>query len=107
MTACKPEAKTADRVEVCARVLGLSFFNPFPDDAAKARKDVRERADKLDELAGQAPDGDLRNAIESTARSLRQAEPMDSGARTVLGYLTEQNDRLRELRKTCTDTKKY
>ncbi|MEU3569779.1 hypothetical protein AB0E96_15320 [Kitasatospora sp. NPDC036755] len=109
-TACKAVSDTkatADRVEVCSRVLGLTLFNPFPDDTDKARKDVRERADKLDELVKKAPDDDLRKAIESTAKSLREAEPKDHDVRTVIGYLAEQNDRLKELQKTCTDSKKY
>ncbi|MFI9722649.1 hypothetical protein ACIHFE_23815 [Streptomyces sp. NPDC052396] len=106
-TACKSESKTKDRVEVCVKVLKLTLFNPVPGDAGKARKDVHERADKLDDLAKDAPDGDLRKAIESTARSLRNAKPKDHGARRVDRYITEQNDRLRELRQTCTDMKKY
>ncbi|ARF78346.1 hypothetical protein ACIG0C_11170 [Kitasatospora aureofaciens] len=107
-TACKVDTQTtADRVEVCSRVLGLTLFDPFPNDADKARKDVRERADKLDELAKIAPDDDLRKAVETTAKSLRDAQPKDHGARTVVDYLAEQNDRLRDLRKTCTDSKKY
>ncbi|WP_159401460.1 hypothetical protein [Streptomyces sp. NRRL F-5053] len=106
-SSCQDSEKKADRAEVCAKVLGQTLFNPFPKDAEKARKDVRERADKLDDLARQAPDSDLRKAIESTAASLRNANPKDHGARTVVGYLSEQNERLRELRKTCTDTKKY
>ncbi|MFI0976453.1 hypothetical protein ACH4SP_05440 [Streptomyces sp. NPDC021093] len=100
-SACDPGQEALDRTEMCVKIVKITLFNPFPEDAAKAKRDVQERAEELDRLTASAPDEKLRKAIESTADSLRTAEPKDSGARTVVGYLTEQNERLKELRNTC------
>ncbi|WP_411145493.1 hypothetical protein [Streptomyces sp. x-80] len=101
-------AKTADRVELCAKIVGKTFTNPFPDDANKTEQDVRKRADELDEMAKEAPDEKLRQAIESTAEKMRHAEVKGKGtSRTALGYLSEQNDRLKDLRHTCLNRDDY
>ncbi|MFH8554449.1 hypothetical protein ACH4FE_12650 [Streptomyces celluloflavus] len=101
-------AKTADRVELCAKIVGKTFTNPFPDDAEKTKRDIRKRADELDEMAKEAPDEKLRQAIESTAEKMRSAEVKGKGtSRTVLGYISEQNDRLKDLHHTCLNRDDY
>jgi alkyl sulfatase BDS1-like metallo-beta-lactamase superfamily hydrolase len=105
--ACDSTQKAADRGELCAKVVKLALFNPFPSDAEKAERDVRKRADELDRLSDDATDDTLRKAIETTADSLREARPKDHGPRTVVGYLKDQNDRLTDLRKTCLDYKDF
>ncbi|MEU8783854.1 hypothetical protein [Streptomyces sp. NPDC048637] len=109
ITGCNDvSAKTADRVELCARVVGKTFNNPFPDDAEKTKKQVRERADELDDMAEQAPDEKLREAIKSTAEKMRNAEIKGKGSsRTVIGYISDQNDRLKDLRNTCLNRNDY
>jgi hypothetical protein len=103
--ACDSTQKAENRAELCVKIVKLALFNPFPGDEEKAERDVRKRADELDRLSDKAPDDTLRKAIESTADSLREAKPKDHGARTVVGYLKDQNERLTELRKTCLDYK--
>ncbi|MGW7574661.1 hypothetical protein [Streptomyces sp. NPDC054765] len=109
ITGCNDvSAKTADRVELCARIVGKTFNNPFPDDVEKTKKEIRERADELDDMAKQAPDEKLRKAIESTAEKMRNAEVKGKGSsRTVIGYISDQNDRLKDLRNTCLNHDDY
>ncbi|CAM5606295.1 Lipoprotein OS=Streptomyces rimosus subsp. rimosus (strain ATCC / DSM 40260 / JCM 4667/ NRRL 2234) OX=1265868 GN=SRIM_031050 PE=4 SV=1 [Streptomyces rimosus subsp. rimosus] len=101
-------AKTANRVELCARIVGKTFTNPFPDDVEKTKKEIRERADELDSMAGQASDEKLRTAIKETARKMRGAEVKGKGSsRTVIGYIADQNALLEDLRKTCLNRDDY
>lgn len=107
-SACQVSTKAADRIELCAKIFGKTFTDPFPDNVEEARKKMRDRADELDGLAKQAGDDKLRNAIQSTADKMRNADIREKGAvRTVVGYIGEQNDRIKELRQTCLDHHDY
>ncbi|MFH8407203.1 hypothetical protein ACH4FX_20790 [Streptomyces sp. NPDC018019] len=108
-TGCQDvSAKTAGRVELCARIVGKTFTNPFPDDVEKTKKQIRERADELDSMAAQASDEKLRTAIKETARKMRAAEVKGKGSsRTVVGYLADQNELLEDLRNTCLNRDDY
>ncbi|KWT59703.1 hypothetical protein ADL21_22785 [Streptomyces albus subsp. albus] len=100
--------KTANRVELCARIVGKTLTNPFPDDVEKTKKEIRERADELDSMAGQASDEKLRTAIRETARKMRSVEVKGEGAsRTGIGYVSDQNALLEDLRKTCLNRDDY
>ncbi|WP_159394020.1 hypothetical protein [Streptomyces sp. NRRL F-5755] len=54
--------------------MGKALTNPFPDDVEKTKKEIRERADELDSMVGQASDEKLRTAVAETARKMRSVE---------------------------------
>ncbi|MBT2424016.1 hypothetical protein J7F01_16905 [Streptomyces sp. ISL-22] len=103
LTACDSAQDALDRGDMCLNILDIALFDPNPSSADEARKDVRERADKIDEIAEKASDDKLRDAAEQTAKELRDAADDDLDAGSVSEYVSQQNDRLKALRKTCTD----
>ncbi|WP_333732055.1 hypothetical protein [Streptomyces sp. IBSBF 3010] len=103
LTACDSAQDALDRGDMCLDILDVALFDPNPSSADEARKDVRDRADKIDEIAGKASDDKLRDAAEKTAKELRAAADEDLKAGSVSEYLSEQSGRLKALRKTCTD----
>lgn len=103
LTACDSAQEALDRGDVCLNILDMALFDPHPASADEARKDVRERADRIDEIAERTSDEKLRDAAEQTAKELRSAAADALSPGTVPEYVTQQNDRLKALRKTCTD----
>ncbi|ELS53332.1 hypothetical protein [Streptomyces viridochromogenes] len=103
LTACHSAQDALDRGDMCLNILDIALFDPNPSSVDEARKDVRERADKIDEIAEKASDDKLREAAEQTAKELRDAADDDLDAGSVSEYVSQQNDRLKALRKTCTD----
>ncbi|MGZ2360027.1 hypothetical protein LRE75_25630 [Streptomyces sp. 372A] len=103
LTACDSAQDALDRGDLCLDILDVALFDPDPSSADEARKDVRDRADRIDKIAGRTADDELRDAAEKTAKELRSAAGKDLKAGSVPEYVTEQNGRLKALRKTCTD----
>lgn len=65
-SACQVSTKAADRIELCAKIFGKTFTDPFPDNVEEARKKMRDRADEP-RRAGQAGRG----------RQAPQCDPVD------------------------------
>ncbi|MER6526206.1 hypothetical protein [Streptomyces sp. NPDC001508] len=103
LTACDSAQHALDRGDICLDIMDVALFDPNPSSADEARKDVRERADKIDEIAEKASDDKLRDAAAKTAKELRDAADGDLSAGSVSDYVSQQNDRLKALRETCTD----
>ncbi|MGC4951397.1 hypothetical protein ACLQ2N_35175 [Streptomyces sp. DT224] len=103
LTACDAAQDALDRGDLCLGILDVALFDPNPSSADRAREDVGDRADRIDEIAGKASDDELRDAAEKTAEELRSAAGKDLKAGSVPEYVSQQNGRLKALRKTCTD----
>ena len=103
VTACDSAQDALDRGDMCLDILDVALFDPNPSSADEARKDVKDRADKIDKIAEKASDDKLRDAAEKTAKELRAAADEDLKSGSVSEYVSEQNGRLKSLRKTCTD----
>ncbi|WP_343242060.1 hypothetical protein [Streptomyces sp. SID9727] len=103
LTACDFAQDALDRGDLCLDILDIALFDPNPSNADEAREDVRDRADRIDRIAGRASDDELRDAAEKTAKELRSAAGENLEAGSVPEYVSEQNGRLKALRKTCTD----
>ncbi|MFG3497219.1 hypothetical protein [Streptomyces sp. NPDC047928] len=99
--------KVLDRGDTCLEILDLALFDPNAKDADAAQKDVKARADKLDELADKAGDDKLADAARDAAKELRATSPADRSPASVSAYVADQNKRLEELRKTCTSAGDY
>ncbi|WP_411078776.1 hypothetical protein [Streptomyces sp. cmx-18-6] len=108
LTACEnTPQKVLDRGDTCLEILDLALFDPDAKDADAAVRDVEDRADKLDELAGRTEDGKLADAARDAAKELRDTSPKDRGPGSVSAYVSAQNERLETLRGTCTSLKDY
>ncbi|MEU8893165.1 hypothetical protein [Streptomyces sp. NPDC048442] len=99
--------KVLDRGDTCLEILDLALFDPNTKDADAAKKEVGQRADKLDELAKKAGDDSLADAARGVAKDLRATSPKDRSPGSVSAYVSAQNKRLDGLRKTCTSMKDY
>jgi hypothetical protein len=108
LAACEDTPQQAlDRADSCLEILDLALFDPNLKDAGAAKKEVEKRADKLDELAGKAGDDALADAARGVAKDLRATSPGDRSPTSVSAYVSDQNKRLKELRRTCTSVKDY
>ena len=107
LTACDSAQKALDRGDTCLDILDLALFNPHPASPEQARKDVRERANKIDDIAKKASDKKLGDAARETAQELREASQQDLSPGSVSEYMSEQSKRLKALRKTCTNVHDY
>ena len=96
VSGCAQVQQVTDRASICVDALQAAGFTPDVSDPQQSVEEARQKAEELNNLAGETPDQALKQALTDMAGTIESFDPQD-----VPGYLTRKGQQLDALRTAC------
>ncbi|HEU5473922.1 MAG TPA: bacteriophage spanin2 family protein [Actinophytocola sp.] len=93
--------EVADKAGICADALRLSGFVPDVGNPEKAAEDAKRTAEDLRQLAEQAPDETLRNALEDMSNKVSELNPGNINPGAVADWVSDKVGTVEALARAC------
>lgn len=97
LSACDTIAEVSsgvDKAKACADAISLVGFSPDMSDPQKALDETKAKAEELEKLAAQAPDQQVKTALEEAAKSM-------SNVNSAADWVAQKADLVTKVSEAC------
>lgn len=98
-SACAQVEQVTDRTGICVDALKVAGFTPDLSNPAQSVDEARQKAEELNNLAGETPDQALKQALTDMAGTIEDFEDFDPA--DARGWLARKGQQLDALRRAC------